>query len=56
MQALWTGYEQTMRQLGFDQTAPLYVASGLLTYMDFKGATRTTSCCLPGAEVFLFWA
>ena len=42
-QALWTGYEQTMRRLGFNDTAPLYVASGLLSYMGYRGAI--SSCC-----------
>ena len=36
VQVLWQGYTAAMREAEFDESTPLYVASGLLTY----GATQ----------------
>ena len=37
VQAAWRAYFQSMRSAGFDSLTPLYVASGLLTYMNASG-------------------
>ena len=39
-QAFWTAYFSAMEQVAFDFETPVYVASGLLTYMDERGADR----------------
>ncbi len=44
VQAAWLAYFQSMRSAGFDSSTPLYVASGLLTYMNASGALLVASC------------
>ncbi len=36
-QAVWDMYHAAMEAAGFDGSTPLYVASGLLTYLDQSG-------------------
>ena len=38
LQVFWAAYFSAMRQVGFEAETPVYVASGLLTYMDDAGA------------------
>ena len=37
LQAAWLAYFEVMKTAGYNSTAPLYVASGLLTYMNASG-------------------
>ena len=37
-QAFWGAYFAAMEQVAFDAATPVYVASGLLTYMDESSA------------------
>ena len=37
MQDFWSAYLAAMEGAGFNQSNPLYVASGLLTYMNATG-------------------
>ena len=38
LQAAWLAYFRSMQDNGFDAHTPIYVASGLLTYLDSNGA------------------
>ncbi len=42
-QEFWGAYLAAMDGAGFNQSAPLYVASGLLTYMNATGARPNAS-------------
>ena len=46
-QAFWGAYFAAMEQVTFDAATPVYVASGLLTYMDERGALVSSLliCC-----------
>ena len=43
-QAFWGAYFASMEQVAFDAATPVYVASGLLTYMDERGASVCRPC------------
>ena len=38
LQAAWLAYFRSMQDNGFDADTPIYVASGLLTYLNSDGA------------------
>ena len=38
LQAAWKAYFRSMQDNGFDADTPMYIASGLLTYLNTEGA------------------
>ena len=45
LQAVWQAYFESMRNAKFDNSTTLYVASGLLTYMNASGAPNGQQLC-----------
>ena len=46
MQDFWHAYLAAMAGVGFNRLTPLYVASGLLTYMNTSGTLPELLRCL----------